>query len=177
MSKSRREDSENTQGDIPEFNEAIESGKSGKRSNRLLSSENSEDLREEEGSEEGVDSVGSEDNEPDPWGNETEGDADEDSWFSGDMLYGRGPGDDSEEDVPNFEEDDFDDGFDDDFEIGLDEEYDEDLMAVFGASEGGSEDLSETCDPSEAARMSGLPDDLPFDEPQERRDTSSEKRN
>lgn len=173
MSKCRREDSENAQGDFPEFNEEVESDKSGKRSRRPLSSENSAEGLHEEGDSEGsVESGSSEDNEPDPWGNEAEGDADEDSWFSGDMLYGRGPGDDSEEDVPNFEEDDFDDGFDDDFEVGLDEEYDEDLMAVFGASEDGSEDLSETCDPGEAAtsKMSGLPDDLPFDEPQGRRD-------
>ncbi|MDO4558234.1 MAG: hypothetical protein Q4C47_04650 [Planctomycetia bacterium] len=184
MSKRHREDSEETQGDCPEFGDEMgtRAGADPKRPRRIspFPLNDSGELSGDVGLSEGASEVGdSEDNEQDPWDNETEGDVDEDSWFSGDMLYGRGPGDDSEEEVPDFEEDDFDDGFDDDFEVGLDDEYDEDLMAVFGMSEDGSEDLSETCDRSgnvDPVENSGSPDDLPFDEPECDRKTEDKRR-
>ncbi len=107
----------------------------------------------------------------DPWGSDPENDFEDDSWFSGDMNYGRGLGDDdSEEEVLLFDEDDFDDAFDEDFEVGLDDEYDDDLMAAFGTSDDESEDYSGDCSLSSEIDLGDddvpLPDDIPpFGEP------------
>ncbi|MDD3469554.1 MAG: hypothetical protein PHE53_06180 [Thermoguttaceae bacterium] len=108
----------------------------------------------------------------DPWGSDPDSDFENDSWFSGDMVYGRGPGDeDCEEEVLLFDEDDFDDTFDEDFEVGLDDEYDDDLMAAFGTSDDESEDYSGDCGLSSEIDLGDdddvpLPDDIPpFGEP------------
>ena len=159
MSKRRRDDTEELRDGMPDP-EPGKKGKSGKRSPLPSDASEDGDGLSEDASEDGAgESEGGA--ETDPWDQDVEVDEDEAGWFSGDMVYGRGPGDDSEDEIPGFEEDDFDDDFDDDFEAGLDEEYDEDLLAIFGLSEDG-EELSGECSIDSVQPGSS---EVPADEP------------